>query len=226
MIGAVSAPGPHAPPPDVRARAAVAADAPAVAALLAESLGEKYRPAYGPRAPRAIEALVRAEIEGGASGYVVATSGHRVVGTAHLSTANDTGVPAWQPTLRRAVGAPRALWAGVVLSLLWHGPLAADEAYVGEVAVDPEWRRRGVATTLMTAVEDLARGRGCRVASLWVTLDNAAARALYEGRGFREVRRRRLPLGRRLFGAGGMALMHLRLDDAPQGPAGLRAAPA
>lgn len=223
----MSPPDRHAPPPGaVRARPATAGDAPAVAALLADALGEKYRPAYGPRAPRAIEALVRAEIGGGASGYVVADADGRVVGTAHLSTSANAGVPDWRPTLRRTVGRPRAAWAGVVLSLLWHGPLAAGEGYVGEVAVDPAWRRRGVASVLMAAVESTARERGCHVVSLWVTLDNAGARALYEGRGFREVRRRRLPFGRRLFGTSGMALMHLALGDPRPGAAGLRPAPA
>lgn len=208
----------------VAVRRARAGDADRVAELLSEALADKYRPAYGDRARRAIRAVMLAEIAAGTPGYMVADAGGRVVGAAHLTCADSPYVD-WRGTLRSAIGR-RGTWrADAVLAFLAHGPLSPGEGYVGEVAVDPAWRRRGVGDAVMSAVEEDARRRGCDFLSLWVTAENAAARALYEARGFRHVRTRRLPLGPRLFGARRLVLMHLSLARSPR-RGGLDRAPA
>ena len=67
----------------------------------------------------------------------------------------------------------------------------ADEATVANVAVLPEFRRRGVAKALLTASLDSCRERGAEVCFLEVRVSNKAARELYENFGFAEIAVRR-----------------------------------
>src|SRR5690606_27858368 len=68
---------------------------------------------------------------------------------------------------------------------------AADEAEVLTLAVDPAWRRRGLASALLR--QGLARlaAEGARTAFLEVGEDNAAALALYRRLGWRTAGRRK-----------------------------------
>jgi len=183
----------------------------ALAAVLLDALGSKYRPALGPHAEAALGELIAAELEAGAHGYLVAERDGRVVGAAHLATAEDPPPPPALDTLVRTCGRVRALWALATLSLLGHGGLQRDEAHVSELAVRADARRRGVARSLLHALDDEARARGKRRVTLWVTWENAAARALYAGHGYREVRREPWRVGRFVFGARGAVLMERRL---------------
>ena len=70
------------------------------------------------------------------------------------------------------------------------GRIVLDEAEVLTLATDPAHRRQGLAGLLLAQFEEEARARGAAHAFLEVAEDNAAARALYEGRGYREVGRR------------------------------------
>ena len=62
-----------------------------------------------------------------------------------------------------------------------------DCAYVCNVAVSPEFRRRYVASALIAAQTDAARAAGMREMTLEVRASNAPARALYEKFGFVHV---------------------------------------
>jgi ribosomal-protein-alanine N-acetyltransferase len=73
-------------------------------------------------------------------------------------------------------------------------------------------RRRGVARALLAACEAEARRVGRHRLTLWVTIDNAPARALYEGCGFRESWRRAWLIGRLVFRAPGAILMEKPLS--------------
>jgi ribosomal protein S18 acetylase RimI-like enzyme len=189
-------------------------DAAAIARLLMEALGSKYRPALGRHAERALAVLVRRELERGAAApaYLVAVAGGAPAGVVHLGV-EEVADEALLGEIARVVGWPRAAWAGVTMSLLSHGRLAADEAYVEELAVAPEHRRRGVARQLLAACEEEARRRGKRRLTLWVTSDNAAAIGLYRGAGFRVARRRRWVVGRLVFRSPGALLMEKALRD-------------
>ncbi|GIL87045.1 hypothetical protein Vretimale_14180 [Volvox reticuliferus] len=89
--------------------------------------------------------------------------GSRIVGTASIS------LSASSPFVRRlpSVNLP-----------------PSDAAYISNMAVDPRFRRRGVARALLAACEDVARS-GAR-ADVWLHVLEAdeAARALYGGAGF------------------------------------------
>lgn len=69
--------------------------------------------------------------------------------------------------------------------------VAADEGYITYVAVDPSRRRQGVAQQLLQVFDSFARGSRLAFLTLEVRPSNAAAVALYEGFGFRQVGRRR-----------------------------------
>jgi GNAT superfamily N-acetyltransferase len=55
-----------------------------------------------------------------------------------------------------------------------------DSAHVSHIAVSPDARRRGVATALMHAIAERARGAGCTTWRLNVKVTNAGAIAFYE----------------------------------------------
>ena len=83
-----------------------------------------------------------------------------------------------EPETEKAVG-----YAGLLL--------VADEGYITNVAVDPSCRRQGVAAQLLQVFDNFAKGNHLAFLTLEVRPSNAAAIALYEGFGFREVGRRR-----------------------------------
>ncbi|MCC0015995.1 MAG: ribosomal protein S18-alanine N-acetyltransferase [Rhodobiaceae bacterium] len=69
--------------------------------------------------------------------------------------------------------------------------VAAGEAEVLMIAVDPPRRRRGIAGRLLSAALRAVRAKGARTCFLEVADDNAPARALYAAHGFREIGRRK-----------------------------------
>jgi ribosomal-protein-alanine N-acetyltransferase len=66
-----------------------------------------------------------------------------------------------------------------------------DQGELGNVAVAPEWRRRGIGARLLETVLERAVQRGARELFLEVRPSNAVAQRLYLRYGFREVGRRR-----------------------------------
>lgn len=68
--------------------------------------------------------------------------------------------------------------------------LIADEAELLTIAVAPDTRRQGYGQALLEAVEARVRDLGGARIFLEVAQDNAAARALYEGSGYRPQGRR------------------------------------
>ena len=77
-------------------------------------------------------------------------------------------------------------------AVLGYAVLSAvlDEGNLDNIAVAPEYRRRGVADALLGALTGFGRGR-LSVLMLEVRASNAPAIALYEKHGFRPVGRRR-----------------------------------
>ena len=82
------------------------------------------------------------------------------------------------PTTKEVVG-----YAGLLVM--------ADEGYITNVAVFPEYRRRGVAGQIIQVFDNFARGNRLAFLTLEVRPSNAAAIALYRSFGFEEVGRRK-----------------------------------
>lgn len=79
-------------------------------------------------------------------------------------------------------------------SVAWLGagtPAGAGSGHLGNLAVTPEERRRGVATALLDDLLSVSQARGVGNLTLEVRATNDAAQALYRARGFRMVGVRR-----------------------------------
>lgn len=75
--------------------------------------------------------------------------------------------------------------SGARVGLLWFGLnrnliTGEDEAWVYNVTVVPEHRRKGIGKRLIEHAEELARKGGFAILGLMVSSHNTAARALYE----------------------------------------------
>jgi len=66
-----------------------------------------------------------------------------------------------------------------------------DEGEIANIAVDPAWRRRGIASRLLDAALDDVIALGLTTVFLEVRVSNEPARRLYESRGFAPIGRRR-----------------------------------
>lgn len=66
-----------------------------------------------------------------------------------------------------------------------------DEGYIDNVAVDPDFRRQGVASALLEGMVGEARRRSLRFLSLEVRAGNEGAIALYASFGFETLGRRK-----------------------------------
>jgi GNAT superfamily N-acetyltransferase len=88
-------------------------------------------------------------------------------------------------------GAPGFVWAedGRVLgnASIQRNPTRRDTWVVGNVATHPDFRNRGIGTSLMSTVIHYARMRGARHVALQVLEGNTAALRVYEKLGFRTV---------------------------------------
>ena len=62
----------------------------------------------------------------------------------------------------------------------------ADEGEIQRIAVDPAFRRQGIARKLMESMAAVARMKGAREVALEVRESNESARKLYELYGFRQ----------------------------------------
>jgi ribosomal-protein-alanine N-acetyltransferase len=62
--------------------------------------------------------------------------------------------------------------------------VVGEELHVNNLAVDPRWRRRGIAGALLEAALDHGRLQGARRAFLEVRASNMAAQGLYRRYGF------------------------------------------
>ncbi|SEC57012.1 Acetyltransferase (GNAT) family protein [Streptomyces sp. TLI_105] len=86
-----------------------------------------------------------------------------------------SGPSVWFASVEGTEGVPAAIGRCVVDGR-WAGFMAVE--------VDPGRRRRGLATSVMTALARQALDEGASAAWLQVEADNDAARALYDGMGF------------------------------------------
>jgi ribosomal-protein-alanine N-acetyltransferase len=69
--------------------------------------------------------------------------------------------------------------------------LVAGEAHISTIAVQPDWRRRGIGELLLVAMLDRATELEAHIATLEVRVSNVTAQNLYRKYGFRQVGLRR-----------------------------------
>ncbi|WP_314622331.1 GNAT family N-acetyltransferase [Streptomyces stackebrandtii] len=112
----------------------------------------------------------------------------RTVDEAWLSRYQRFGEPS--PAVRPVLTSGPSVWfasvAGTGEVPAAIGRCVVDSRWAGFMAVevDPALRRRGLATTVMTALARQALDEGASAAWLQVEADNDGARALYDGMGF------------------------------------------
>jgi ribosomal protein S18 acetylase RimI-like enzyme len=70
------------------------------------------------------------------------------------------------------------------VGLNFEGTGMADVPFLWAAHVEPEWQGRGIGTTLMRHVEEVARARGMRAIRLFVAKENERAAALYRRLGY------------------------------------------
>ncbi len=78
--------------------------------------------------------------------------------------------------------------AGEVVVGVAMGGWDGRRAYIYHLAVDPPWRRRGVADRLMDELEERFRAKGALKAKLQITAGNDASVAFFAARGYRPER--------------------------------------
>jgi len=118
-----------------------------------------------------------------------------VLAALHAEAFAGQSTELWTETsLRELLAMPGAL---ALLALQGEQPvgfillrLAADEAEIITLAVQPQLRRQGVARRLLTVGLAKVTGRGAQQCFLEVAESNVAARGLYASAGFAEVGRR------------------------------------
>ena len=76
------------------------------------------------------------------------------------------------------------LWRDRLLVGYAIGYVEGADFHLASLAVEPSWRRRGLATRLLESILEKAWHRGCTACRLEVRPSNKAARALYEKFGF------------------------------------------
>jgi len=89
--------------------------------------------------------------------------------------------------------AHRSLGAGIRPAVLGYGGfwLMLGEAHISTIAVQPNWRRRGIGELLLVAMLDRATELGADRATLEVRVSNVTAQNLYYKYGFQQAGLRR-----------------------------------
>ncbi|PNW71507.1 hypothetical protein CHLRE_16g657150v5 [Chlamydomonas reinhardtii] len=140
------------------------------------------------------EVLQDLETQGGAGGAAAAT-GCFLVARLYPSTSSSGASGSSNVQLPPGQDSRLVATASVSLSaqdmlvrrLPPPNPPPAAAAYISNMAVDPKFRRQGIARALLAACEEVARGAGLREASLHVREADSAARALYDSSGYTVV---------------------------------------
>lgn len=96
-----------------------------------------------------------------------------------------------RPEVRMTVAECRGAGQGAMVAGYMVAWFVAGEGEIANVAVHPDWRRRGVGAALLDDVLAAAGAADVHVLFLEVRASNSAARNLYASRGFLPVGRRR-----------------------------------
>lgn len=186
-------------------RPATLSDAEAILILHSQAFADKFDGAFGANgAERGKAALAAAwQRQGGTAirGMLVAILEEQIVGTASLRTrempSDDNGAAEF--AFHQVLGLWGALRSIMALSLLDH-TIMQGEGFVTDVAVRPDFQRRGVARRLLAHIEQEARSCQKEFLGLYVSGANKGAQRLYYHHGFYKVRLRHSWMTRLFYG--------------------------
>lgn len=88
--------------------------------------------------------------------------------------------------LARNPGCSQSAWAGERLVGAVLVGFDGKRAYCYHLAVDPEFRRFGVASTMLERALQVVRAEGVEKATIFLLRDNAVGRSFWEGKGWIE----------------------------------------
>ncbi len=191
----------------IRYQVAIPEDRYGVAAqLYDEAFGAKFALAV-PDRERRVDLLEKCLMGDHA---IAALDGDRLVGIAgfHSPAGSLTGGIVLS-SLLQYLGPLRSIRAALVFGFYERRP-SVGELVMDGIAVDSEYRGRGIGTRLLREVAAFGQGHAFRHLRLDVIDTNPAARRLYERCGFVAVNTERFPYLRWLFGFG--ASTEMRLD--------------
>jgi ribosomal protein S18 acetylase RimI-like enzyme len=170
--------------------------------LYLSALGDKLVPIFG-TGMRARHALATAFNR---AMCISALEQDRLVGILGIQTASAGFLAVSLPLLRQYYGMVGSLWRMALLAVLHHTP-SAGEVHIDGVAVASVYRRRGVGSRLIAAMEAWAAGRDFAAVSLEVVDSNPQAQKLYQRLGFGAVREQTVWPFSTLFGCNTSTVM-------------------
>jgi ribosomal protein S18 acetylase RimI-like enzyme len=162
---------------------------------------EKLRHLYGNRR-RAAYRIIKAEMEENLDlgRYLNAVYDDRAVGIMELVTKENSGSyrKKFSNYTRNLgfLGAMRTYF----LTFLDMPAIDKSTIYINNVAVSSDFRRRGVATAMLSYAEYIARSRGKDRLKLWVANDNKVAYMFYRKMGFYQLMFRSSKMAERYMG--------------------------
>ncbi len=201
----------------VTLREATARDSGIVAALLTETFAHKFGRILGQSAApilrdwfdltqRHLNTTTLAEMAGQPIGVIMLALPN--------SPPADSDLPDFWRALRGHQPQLRAAWQ---LAQLWlqdgsYQP-SRREVYIEMLGVHPHWRRRGIATRLLSQAEAVARSQQVNQLTLSVLRQNQAARQLYATCGFTPLREQPVWWLRKVVKHDGYVVLRKRVAD-------------
>ena len=160
---------------------------------LAALYGNRRRAAY-----RIIKEEVQMNLDLGR--HLVAVYKDNPVGIIEIITKeNSRGYRKSFPSFVRNLGLFRAMRA-YFLTFLDMPAIDISTIYINNVAVSKDFRRRGVATAMLSYAEYIARSREKDKLKLWVASDNKAAFNFYRKMGFYQIMSRSSKMAQNYMG--------------------------
>jgi len=166
-----------------------------------DSFFDKLGPVYGNQR-RAAYRIIKKELQDNLDlgRYLNAVYGDRIVGIIELITReNSRGYRKQFSNYSRNLGILGALRA-YFFTFLDMPAIDSSTIYINNVAVSREFRRKGVASAMLSYAEYIARSRGKDRLKLWVANDNKAAFKFYRKMGFYQLMFRSSRLAQRYMG--------------------------
>ncbi len=138
----------------------------------------------------------------------------RLLGVIRTLDADNPKEHEW-PALKyliKTLGFFKGFRTGVVLYMFGTKKVEKDELYIDAIGVAHEFRSKGVGSALIQKIEEIARAKGRKRLTLYVSSKNERAKALYEKLGFVETHLRKSKITKRNLDIDGFYFMVKSLE--------------